>query len=619
MGEFALDYLDLGIPIFITCSPGDGQCLEGHRNQRTGLIEHCPPDKMGKKPLVRWERYQDVLAPRDIARGWWRKWPSGNIAMPTGRLSGCCVVDIDGPEAMKLATALGYPSGPSVQTGKIGGRHLYFAWRSDAPTLYAKADGIDFRGHGGYVMLPPSRHALGPRYKWAAEWGIDLDDLPELPYWVDERARHTRQWASGAEGDVYAEGERNARLASLAGRWRKQGMSPLELYAALSVANQSRCRPPLDDDEVRQIAESVGRYEPNPDEDLSGHVGKSKNRDSDIPGGVGNPGTSNFETEGPRYWRASELGDRKAEETAWFCRGLVGPGLLTELDGYAKLAGKTTFALALVRAILLGEEFLDFDVTPTSVVYLIEQTWQSLIPNLRKAGLLESEDLHLRFYNESRGVPWPRVVKQSIEYAQQVGAGLLVVDTMAQWSGIRGDQENDSGRAYQMVEPLQGAAAEGLGVLIVRHDRKSGGEVGISARGSSAYAAIMDVILHLTPMQGEKVNARQRVLEGAGRFGDDTPQVMVVELSQEEPFTYSSQGTPATVVEMIDEISILAVLSTKETEAKTQEEVVQDAGVRRQSVGRLLRKMVKDGRVIQVWDGKRGHPKAYYQKPPIDD
>jgi len=39
-------------------------------------------------------------------------------------------------------------------------------------------------------------------------------------------------------------------------------MGPAEIEAALEVTNAQRCRPPLDADEVRRIAESVQRYEP---------------------------------------------------------------------------------------------------------------------------------------------------------------------------------------------------------------------------------------------------------------------------------------------------------------------------------------------------------------------
>ena len=56
------------------------------------------------------------------------------------------------------------------------------------------------------------------------------------------------------------EGGRNASLARLAGKLRRDGLSSLSIETALLETNRERCQPPLDDDEVRAIARSIGRY-----------------------------------------------------------------------------------------------------------------------------------------------------------------------------------------------------------------------------------------------------------------------------------------------------------------------------------------------------------------------
>ena len=56
---------------------------------------------------------------------------------------------------------------------------------------------------------------------------------------------------------------RNNTLTSLAGTMRRRGMGEEAIYAALAVVNTEQCVPPKDDDEVRRIAHSVARYEPN--------------------------------------------------------------------------------------------------------------------------------------------------------------------------------------------------------------------------------------------------------------------------------------------------------------------------------------------------------------------
>jgi len=62
--------------------------------------------------------------------------------------------------------------------------------------------------------------------------------------------------------DTVQEGERNAKLASLAGAMRRRGMSEAALTAALLVENARACKPPLADAEVRRIAHSIARYAP---------------------------------------------------------------------------------------------------------------------------------------------------------------------------------------------------------------------------------------------------------------------------------------------------------------------------------------------------------------------
>src|SRR5829696_2698752 len=43
---------------------------------------------------------------------------------------------------------------------------------------------------------------------------------------------------------------------------RRRGMGEAEILAALRVANEQRCQPPLETEEVEKIAASVARYEP---------------------------------------------------------------------------------------------------------------------------------------------------------------------------------------------------------------------------------------------------------------------------------------------------------------------------------------------------------------------
>ena len=59
------------------------------------------------------------------------------------------------------------PDTYTVKTGG-GGQHLYFLWPEGAGVRNSAgkiAPGLDVRGHGGYVVAPPSLHASGARYE----------------------------------------------------------------------------------------------------------------------------------------------------------------------------------------------------------------------------------------------------------------------------------------------------------------------------------------------------------------------------------------------------------------------------------------------------------------------
>jgi hypothetical protein len=111
----------------------------------------------------------------DVIRAWWTRRPRANIGMATGYRSGIVVVDIDLDKGgFETLTALihrygEWPTTPAVRTGG-GGLHFFFRYpegagiRNDAGKRLGP--GLDVRGEGGYVLLPPSTHATRRLYEW---------------------------------------------------------------------------------------------------------------------------------------------------------------------------------------------------------------------------------------------------------------------------------------------------------------------------------------------------------------------------------------------------------------------------------------------------------------------
>lgn len=224
-----------------------------------------------KRPLVSWREFQQRATTPDEIGHWFRHWPDANVGIVTGRVSGLVVVDVDrrhgGVESVAAAEADfgALPVTVEAATGG-GGRHLYFAHPGGTvANRVAMRPGIDLRGDGGCVVAPPSVHPSGARYAWVAGRAPGECALAPPPVHffgplaAGRPVGHSRLHWRRLIRDGVGEGARNATIASLAGHllWRDVDLGVvLELMLAW---NRTHCRPPLADDEVVQVVQSIAR------------------------------------------------------------------------------------------------------------------------------------------------------------------------------------------------------------------------------------------------------------------------------------------------------------------------------------------------------------------------
>ena len=188
-------------------------------------------------------------------------WRWSGVGIVTGPVSGVLVLDVDGPEGEMELQKRGHPVTPMVRTPG-GGLHLYFKHPDHhVRTGIRVAPGLDVKASGGYVVAPPSVGANGRPYEWILS--PEEAELAEPPEWLMGLLERERsKGPAPAVGERIPPGKRNGALASLAGTMRRRGMGEGEILAALQVANEQRCQPPLETEEVEKIAASVARYEP---------------------------------------------------------------------------------------------------------------------------------------------------------------------------------------------------------------------------------------------------------------------------------------------------------------------------------------------------------------------
>jgi Bifunctional DNA primase/polymerase, N-terminal len=118
-----------------------------------------------KGPFTR-HGFKDATCDPAQLRAWWSHWPTALIGVPTGAAIGLSVLDIDIKHNgfATFADDFGFATWPSTPTTHTpsGGAHLWFA-DSDCRignTTGKRGRGIgvglDWRGTGGYVCVPPA-------------------------------------------------------------------------------------------------------------------------------------------------------------------------------------------------------------------------------------------------------------------------------------------------------------------------------------------------------------------------------------------------------------------------------------------------------------------------------
>jgi hypothetical protein len=310
------------------------------------------------------------------------------------------------------------------------------------------------------------------------------------------------------------------------------------------------------------------------------------------------------------YRTPLEIAASTSEHPDWIVPGFVALGAVTEIDGKVKSSGKTTIVTYLNAAVLDGQPFLGQPTMKTNIVYLTEQTPGPFREALARANLLgRGPELRVIFRAEVTGVSWVDLVQQVAIDAKRDGYGLLVVDTLGKLAGIR--EENDAGESGRVMSPLQDAAHGGLAVIVCRHDRKGGGDVGESGRGSSAFSGDADIILQIRRPEGNQPKTR-RVIESLSRY-TETPEKIVVELT-EDGYILLGEAEAVSLADALKFVSgLLGRGNDRNESGPTIDEMVveADGALDRSAIRRALRELERRAEIESTGRGVKGDPKRY--------
>lgn len=206
------------------------------------------------------------------------------------------------------------------------------------------------------------------------------------------------------------------------------------------------------------------------------------------------------------------------------------------------------------------------------------------------------------------------MAKEASAKALELGYKVVVVDTMGQFAGLKGDAENNAGAALEAMRPLQEAAAKNLAVLFTRHERKSGGDVGNSGRGSTAYSGAVDLIITLRRAEGN-VRETVRKIETLGRF-KETPSTLMIDKTDRG---YVSLGSETAVEKSGARERILKAAPTSEADAKPKSQILEEASVKYHTGHTVLVELVNEGELRRIGEGKKGDPHRFWRPDPPGD
>lgn len=441
-------------------------------------------------------------------RDWWPKRPRAGLGIATGR--GLIVLDVDvkdGRDGSASLKVLQVQHGdlPATFTMRTpsGGWHYYFRLpdgleiRNSAGRL---GPGLDVRGDGGYVVASPT--VIG-----ADRYRVEHDaPVAEAPRWLLERLRAPPAETARAErGATIAAGRRNEFLSSEAYRLRKQGASVAQIEEILQTLNRTRCAPPLDPAEVRNIAQGKAKIAP-----------EARPRAGAV-----------------ELIRAADV---EPEPIAWLWSNWLARGKLHILAGPAG-TGKTTLALSLAAIVSRGGRWPDGAHAAAGDVLIWsgeDGIADTLRPRLEAAGAdLTRVRFVARMTDADGRRPFdPACDLSALEAAAARDGGdvaLLIVDPVIQALGAADSHKNaETRRALQPLVDL-GQKLD-CAVLGISHFSKgtSGREPLERVSGSLAFGAIARVVFAAVKRgdEGEGparsfVRAKSNIGPDGGGFGYD--------------------------------------------------------------------------------------------------
>jgi hypothetical protein len=467
-----------------------------------------------------------TIYPDTIGR-WWNRYPLANLALACGR-SKLILVDYDprhGGDEAEFWQKIGGQIETVWTKTPSGGGHLWFAAPDGEFTVSVGKflPGIDIRAGNGYAMLPPSNHMLGS-YEFEIGYSPKEIDVAACPPLLAEFARVRKFGEQSTESEHSSENNSDGPtgfnlLKALAGV--PEGQRDDQIFrAACSFRNANTKR----DLVIQLVSDAALKCDPPfPVARAIKKVDYVYNKYP--PGDAGGP--KQIESRGMRTAAAFLEEHRKRVSRTQLWRGILLAGSFNFLLGRA-MAGKSSFAAALARALHLGVDFLGRKCGKVKVGYFCLERSGARVAELFERWNIAGEILY------ENQIPQADAAAYIEEQIRQHKLEFIVIDHLQHAARIK--KGNEYAEVTNALAPFQRIAAEtGCCILVLHHQRKPTADEKAALRenwdrvqedeiepiGSEAFKASAETLIECTragnpdnPAEENKINFPEDVKVG---------------------------------------------------------------------------------------------------------
>lgn len=521
-----------------------------------------PVSLSSKKPLAEWRQYQTRRPTREEVEEWFTlgaPTASGervqffNLSVATGAISGIVILDCDNEKAVEFAMQNKLCSPFNVATTR--GMHFYFAHPNNGVRYANKVGGVgknwpeitglDFRGDGGYALIPPSikfddSGNATHQYEWS-DCPYDYDAMPvwnfTAPSVVDvtnvsaddfrfenlslsatrvaspESALSVLQQAEehiAAHGKLGEGQGRNQWLIRYAGEQVRRGILGKDLLISCEAFQQKIFATPLPDEEFKNtIMSAVSMDKRNHPSDYN-EDGSRKDAEVEAVKKI---------TGSIIYYE--DIVDLRKEygRTKYLIDPLLSPGTITQVVGYNG-HGKSVTTYGMVWCLAVGIPYGPFDIlSPHRVLYLDYETpintfmdraddFAKMFGHPRDNLAMWSMAAVAARKGEDMSLASQDGITAVFKLLEQVQPSVVVIDTVR--SAFPSLDER-SPEAWAHVNALAKAIRNAGVAVILIHHRNKPGEHGLGREsGSTAQLTDIDTQLFITSVYRKEEDAKKR-------------------------------------------------------------------------------------------------------------